>query len=131
MERRAATSLGKHDPPHPIPELRNLEPMRPSSPMPADTSVTSAPTSSQRFEISFMKLILVARKALAAYLIISALTRSVVTNGTATLGLGSLWVGKVCSMIGSYRARIVSRASLCSAPSTILFGKRESYTALP
>src|ERR687893_578360 len=103
MERRAAMSLGKHDPPHPIPALRNLEPMRLSSPMPADTSVTSAPTNSQRFEISFIKLILVARKALAAYLIISALARSVVTKGTATFGRGSNSVGKLCSIIGSYK----------------------------
>src|SRR5215213_4034522 len=60
----------------------------------------SRPTSSQRFEISFMKLTLVARKALAAYLIISALTRSVPTKGTATLGLGSSSVGKLCSTMG-------------------------------
>jgi hypothetical protein len=36
-----------------------------------------------------MKLILVARKAFEAYLIIPALTRSVVTKGTAILGRGS------------------------------------------
>jgi hypothetical protein len=36
-----------------------------------------------------MKLILVARKAFEAYLIISALTRTVVTKGTAILGRGS------------------------------------------
>jgi hypothetical protein len=48
-----------------------------------------------------MKLILVARKALAAYLIISALARSVTTKGTATLGRGSNRVGKLCSMMGS------------------------------
>jgi hypothetical protein len=44
-----------------------------------------------------MKLILVARKAFEAYLIISALTRSVVTKGTAILGRGSSSVGKLCS----------------------------------
>ena len=69
--------------------------------MPWATLVTSAPTSSQIVAISLMKLILAAKKALAAYLIISALTRSVVTKGTATLSLGSLLVGKVCSIIGS------------------------------
>ena len=42
-------------------------PMRPSSPMPRATSWTSAPTFSQRSAISLMKVILVARKALAAY----------------------------------------------------------------
>jgi uncharacterized protein len=45
-------------------------------------------------------LSLVARKALAAYLIISALARSEQTNGTATLGLGSSSVGKLCSIMG-------------------------------
>jgi len=45
-------------------------------------------------------LYLVARKALAAFLIISALGRSVQTNGTVTLGLGSSSVGKLCSIMG-------------------------------
>ena len=46
--------------------------MRRSSPMPRATSCTSAPTVSQRSAISLMKVILVARNALAAYLISSA-----------------------------------------------------------
>ena len=46
--------------------------MRRSAPMAGRTSLASAPTSSHRLAISFAKLILVARKALAAYLIISA-----------------------------------------------------------
>jgi hypothetical protein len=98
---RAETSFGKHDPPHPMPAFKNLDPMRPSSPMPLATLPMSAPASSHKVEISFMKLILAARKALAAYLIISALARSVLTKGTAVLGLGSSSVGKVCPMIGS------------------------------
>ena len=69
--------------------------------MPCATLPTSAPTSSQIEATSLMKLILVARKALTAYLIISALARSVVTKGTATLVLGSSSVGKVCSIMGS------------------------------
>jgi hypothetical protein len=44
-------------------------------------SFTSAPTRSQSAAISLMKVILVARNALAAYLIISADSRSVVTIG--------------------------------------------------
>ena len=48
--------------------------MRPSRPMPRATSCTSAPTFSQRSAISLMKVILVARKALAAYLISSAVS---------------------------------------------------------
>jgi hypothetical protein len=75
--------------------------MRPSSPMPWATLETLAPTSSQIVEISLIKLILVARKAFAAYLIISALARSVVTKGTAVFGRGSSPVGKVCWMMGS------------------------------
>ena len=49
--------------------------MRLSRPMPRATSCTSAPTFSHRSAISLMKVILVARKALAAYLISSAVRR--------------------------------------------------------
>ena len=55
--------------------------MRGSRPIPRATSVTSAPTSSQTFAISLMKLIFVARKAFEASLIISALATSVRTIG--------------------------------------------------
>jgi len=55
--------------------------MRLSKPMPRATSITSAPRLSQMLAISLMKLILVARKALEAYLIISAVRRSVTTIG--------------------------------------------------
>ena len=46
--------------------------MRPSMPMPSATTDTSASSFSQIRAISLMKEILVARKALLAYLIISA-----------------------------------------------------------
>ena len=46
--------------------------MRGSAPMPWRTISTSAPSRSARFAISFMKLILVASMALAAYLVSSA-----------------------------------------------------------
>ena len=49
--------------------------MRLSSPMPRATSCTSAPACSHKSAISLMKVILVARKALAAYLISSAVRR--------------------------------------------------------
>ena len=55
--------------------------MRSSMPIPRATSVTSAPTSSLTLAISLMKLILVARKAFEASLIISALETSVRTIG--------------------------------------------------
>ncbi len=51
--------------------------MRPSRPMPLDTALMSAPTRSQRAAISLMKVIFVARKAFAAYFIISALSSPV------------------------------------------------------
>ena len=62
-----------------MPGRRNDEPIRLSRPMPRATSVTSAPTSSQTFAISLMNEILVARKAFAASLIISAEATSVRT----------------------------------------------------
>ena len=55
--------------------------MRPSRPMPRATSWTSAPTFSQRSAISLMKVILVARKALPAYLVTSAVSMLVNTIG--------------------------------------------------
>ena len=57
--------------------------MRPSSPMPLATSWTSAPTFSHRSAISLMKVILVARKALPAYLISSAVSSVVITIGVS------------------------------------------------
>ncbi len=48
------------------------QPMRESEPMPCRTISTSAPTCSAMLAISFMKLILVASIALAAYLVSSA-----------------------------------------------------------
>ena len=55
--------------------------MRPSLPMAAATSRALAPTCSQRFAISLIKVIFVARKALEAYLIISAVSGVVTTTG--------------------------------------------------
>ena len=58
--------------------------MRLSEPMPSTTSATSAPTASQTAAIALTKEILVARKALAAYLMVSADAGSVTMNGAAT-----------------------------------------------
>ena len=84
--------------------------------MPAATSLTSAPSSSQMAAISLMKEMRVARKALEAYLIISAVRRSVTT-------------------IGARRARCscatFSAASLFSEPSTTRSGLRKSLMADP
>ena len=58
--------------------------MRSSRPIPRATSDTSAPSSSDTLAISLMKLILVARKALEASLIISAEATSVRTEGASS-----------------------------------------------
>ena len=57
--------------------------MRPSAPIAVATSCTSAPTASQRSATSLMKLIFMARKALAVYLASSADSRA--TNMTSAL----------------------------------------------
>ena len=59
-------------------------PIRRSRPIPRATSSTSAPVSSQTLAISLMKEIFVARNALAASLIISALAMSVRTSGASS-----------------------------------------------
>ena len=75
------TSFGKQLPPKPTPACRNFGPMRSSRPMPLATSMTLAPVTSETLAISLMNEIFVARKALAASLIISALAMSVRTSG--------------------------------------------------
>ena len=62
--------------------------MRGSRAMPLATRATSAPDRSQIAATVLMKLILVARNALAAYLISSAEARSVETIGTAPTSPG-------------------------------------------
>jgi hypothetical protein len=52
-------------------------------PMPRDTASMSAPMQSHRLAISLMKEIFVERKALLAYLIVSALATSVSTSGAS------------------------------------------------
>ena len=64
-----------------MPGRRKHRPIRRSIPIPWATSVTSAPTCSQTLAISLMKLILVARKALEAYLTISAVSSLVLRHG--------------------------------------------------
>lgn len=64
----ACTSFGKQLPPYHIPAWRNFDHIRESLPSIFEISSILAPTFSQKFAISFIKLSLVARKALAAYL---------------------------------------------------------------
>ncbi len=78
----AFTSLGKHDPPYPSPARRNRGLIRWSRPMPFATVVISVPgIFSHMLAMVLMKLIFVARKALLAYLMSSAVGRLVLMVG--------------------------------------------------
>jgi hypothetical protein len=88
MRATARVSLGKHEPPKPGPGCRNWLPMRASRPMPLATTSTSAPSASHSSAISLMNEILAARNELDAYFTSSALSTSVVTNGTPALRSG-------------------------------------------
>ena len=72
---------GKQEPPYPNPGNRNRLPMRRSDPMPWRTMLMLAPVLLQILAISLTKEILVARKALAAYLVSSAETTSIMMMG--------------------------------------------------
>src|SRR6266576_2610036 len=84
--------------------------------MPAATSFTSAPSASQILAISLMNEILVARKALEAYLIISAVRRSVMTIGARR---------------GRCNWATLLAASLSVEPSTVRCGLLKSVMAEP
>jgi len=74
----AFTSLGKYDPPYPSPARRNLGLVRWSRPIPFAIVVMSAlGIFSHMLAMVLMKLIFVARKALLAYLMSSAVGRLV------------------------------------------------------
>ena len=73
--------------------------MRRSRPMPRATSLTSAPSRSQMVAISLMKLILVARNAFEAYLIISAVRMSVWMIGGSGLQV-AIQVGHPIDRLG-------------------------------
>src|SRR3989304_5048060 len=84
--------------------------------MPLATSLMSAPSASQMLAISLMKEILVARKALEAYLIISAVRRSVMTIGARSARCN--WA-------------TLSAASRSREPSTVRAGPMKSLMAAP
>ena len=88
--------------------------MRGSEPMPMRTDSMSAPQRSARLASSFMKLILVASMALAAYLVSSAERTSM------TIMRSRLRVN------GSYRARISSAARALAVPTTTRSGFMKS-----
>ena len=115
----AFTSFGKHEPPYPQPEYKNLLPIRESVPIPLRTILTSAPTNSQRLAISFIKLIRVANIELAAYLVISA------------EGISIKITRKLFNSIGRYSRVNNSLARSDSTPITTLSGFMKSSIALP
>ena len=79
------------------------------TPMPLAMECTSAPTFSHRAAISFMKVILVARNALAAYLIISALSSPVKTTGVSSKCRSAAWsVGVEIVMTRSARFDLIA-----------------------
>src|SRR4030095_7773138 len=82
--------------------------------MPSTTSLTSAPTASHTAAMAFTKLILLARKALEAYLIVSA------DAGSVTM------IGAVTPM---YSEATRTAADWSSLPMTMRSGVRESWTA--
>ncbi len=80
------------------------------------TSRTSAPTASHRPATALTKLSLVARKALEAYLMVSAVAASVISSGA--------WVP-------ANRSPTLAAAAWSSAPTTMRSGCRLSGTAVP
>src|SRR5688500_17609599 len=84
--------------------------------MPRITSFTSAPTASQMAATAFTKLSLVARKALHAYLMVSADAGSVTMSGAGT---------------PTYSEATRTAADWSSAPITTRSGWRKSSTAAP
>ena len=76
----ALVSLGKQDPPYAGPALKKRLPILLSNPIPIEISSTSIWAFSHKFAISLIKVILVAKKALEAYLISSAALRLVEIN---------------------------------------------------
>ena len=74
-------SLGRQPPPKPSPALRNLRPIRSSTPIASARWVTSAPVTSQSSAMALMNEIFVARNEFAATLTSSAVARSVTIRG--------------------------------------------------
>ena len=85
----AKVSLGKHDPPNPGPGCKNRLPMRASSPIPRATSSTSAPARSHKSAISLMNVTFIARNALAAYFVNSAVSIPVNKIGASVAAIGA------------------------------------------
>ena len=73
-------SFWKHEPPKPTDALRNLGPMRVSTPMACETSDTEAPVASHSAEIELIDEMRCARNAFAVSFVSSADHRLVVST---------------------------------------------------
>ena len=93
--RNAFRSFGKQEPPYPMPGFRKRGPMRLSVPIPWHTCCTLAPTDSQTDATALMNEIFIARNALEACLISSALLVLVTING------GGICARSGCGMASS------------------------------
>ncbi|EJX01530.1 hypothetical protein EVA_10358 [gut metagenome] len=102
-----------------MPGYRNLRPIRVSEPIPLRTILTSAPTSSHRLAISFMKLMRVASMELAAYFVISA------------DGISIKITRKLFNKKGLYNLDISCLARSDSTPTTTRSGLMKSLIAFP
>ena len=102
-----------------MPGYRNLRPIRVSEPIPLRTIFTSAPTSSHRFAMSFIKLIRVASIEFAAYLVISA------------EGISMKITRKLFNKNGLYNLDINFSARADSTPTTTRSGLMKSLIAFP
>ena len=109
-------SFGKHDPPQPGPAERNLGPIRGSRPTTFIISCTSAPAASQILAMALTKLSRVAKNALAACLVSSAVGMSVTITGTPNT---------------SYNSPRRRRTINSLAPIKMRSGWKKSRTALP
>ena len=115
----AFISLGKHDPPYPSPGYKNSLPILLSLDIIFLTLPISAPTSSHKFAISFIKDILVASIEFEAYFDTS---EDLISTNTI---LSSFLIK------GSYRSLKICSDFFDSTPTTILSGNIKSFTADP
>src|SRR5580704_10978028 len=92
----ACKSLGKQNPPKPIPARRKLSPMRASLPTARTTSSISAPSFSAKSESMLAYDIFSARNEFEACLISSALLIVVTIHaGGSVFGQPDEWIGQV------------------------------------
>ena len=78
---KARMSFGKQPPPKPMPLRKNCEPILASMPIASASETASAPAASEISAMALIKLILVARKLLAATFTNSLVATSITKNG--------------------------------------------------